>query len=171
VSEPAALPADADGDLRVLAGRRRLRAGPWPVLAAISGGGVVGSLARFGLQEAVSHRPGGFAWATFVINVSGCLLIGALMVLVSEVWGGRRLLRPFLGVGVLGGFTTFSTYVIDVQQAVAVGAARVALLYLAGTLVGAMLAVWAGAAVTGWAIRPRRAGSATGSSRRAGGHR
>ena len=66
-----------------------------------------------------------------VINVSGCALIGVLMVLVENVWTGRRLLRPFLGVGVLGGYTTFSTYVLDVNQAVGAGSPGIALLYLA----------------------------------------
>jgi CrcB protein len=124
------------------------------VLAAISAGGVIGALARYGLQTAFPHAVTGFPWATFGINVSGCLLIGALMILVTEVWPGRVLARPFLGVGVLGGFTTFSTYVIDMQQAVLSGAARTALAYLTLTLSGAMFAVWAGATVTSWLIRP-----------------
>ena len=98
------------------------RAGQWPVLAAVAAGGVLGAVARYGLTTAIPHRPGGFAWATFGINVTGCLLIGVLMVLVEEVWTGRRLLRPFLGVGVLGGFTTFSTYTLDASQSVASGA-------------------------------------------------
>src|SRR5206468_23399 len=50
------------------------------------------------------------------VNVLGCGLIGVLMVLVGELWTGRRLLRPFLGTGVLGGFTTFSTYAVDLQH-------------------------------------------------------
>jgi fluoride exporter len=156
LSEPLVTPVDPDVDLRVPATRRELRPSPWPVLIATSLGGVLGSLARFGLTEAVPHRPGGLAWATFVINVSGCLLIGVLMVLVDQVWIGRRLLRPFLGVGVLGGYTTFSTYVVDIQQAVAAGAAGTALLYLAATVTGALAAVWTGATVTGWAVGRHR---------------
>jgi CrcB protein len=78
------------------------------------------------------------------------------MVLLTEVWAGRRLLRPFLGVGVLGGFTTFSAYAVEIEQAVSVGAARTALLYLGGTLVAAMLAVGAGAGLTGAAVRTVR---------------
>lgn len=78
------------------------------MLAAISAGGVTGSLARYALAEVYPHRLGGFAWATFGINVSGCLLIGVVMVLVTDLWPTRTLLRPFLGTGVLGGCTTFS---------------------------------------------------------------
>ncbi len=124
----------------------------WPVLAVISAGGVVGGVARHGVTEVFGGPPGGFPSATFAINVSGCLLLGVLMVLISEVWIGRRLLRPFLGVGVLGGFTTFSTYVVDIQRTVAAGSPGVALLYLAATVVGALVAVWVGALVAGWIV-------------------
>jgi CrcB protein len=119
-----------------------------PVLAAISAGGVLGALARFGLSTAWAHDPAGFPWATWTINVSGSFLIGVLMVLISRFWPSRRLIRPFFGVGILGGYTTFSTSVVDVQQAVAHGAPGVALLYLGGTLVGALIAVWAGTVLT-----------------------
>jgi CrcB protein len=154
--QPATDPVDPDVDLRVPATSRELWPRPWPVLAAISAGGTVGALARYGVQEAFPHRPGEFAWATFGANVSGSLLIGVLMVLVDEVWTRQRLLRPFLGVGVLGGFTTFSTYVIDIQQALAANAARTALLYAAATLVGALAAVWAGVELTRWTLRRSR---------------
>ncbi|WP_336204186.1 fluoride efflux transporter FluC [Nonomuraea sp. LPB2021202275-12-8] len=150
-------PVDADVDLRVPADRAELRPSAWPVLGAISAGGVLGALARHGVSVALPHQPGAFAWSTFLVNVSGCLLIGVLMVLVGEVWTGRRLLRPFLGVGVLGGYTTFSTYAVDVQQAMAAGRAGAALAYLAATLVAAMLAVWAGASLTARAVGAVRA--------------
>lgn len=154
--EPAITGVDPDADLHQPTQRRELHPNPWPVLAAISAGGVLGALARHGLTEALPHRPGGFGWATFTINLSGSLLIGVLMVLASELWTGRRLLRPFLGVGVLGGFTTFSAYVLDIQQALNAAAARTALLYLAATVLGALAAVWTGATITSWAIRRRR---------------
>lgn len=84
--------------LNVAAHRGAPPAGRWPVLAVISLGGVVGALARYGIQSAYPHHPGGFAWATFGVNVSGCLLIGVFMMLVTEVWPRQRLLRPFVGV-------------------------------------------------------------------------
>jgi CrcB protein len=155
VSEPAT-PVDADVDTHVPAERRPVRPSALPVVAVISAGGVVGALARYGLSSAWPHPAGGFPWATWVTNVSGCLLIGVLMVIVTEVVTGRRLLRPFLGVGVLGGYTTFSTYVVDVQRAATAGAPAVGLAYLAGTLLGALLAVWAGVAVAGVLVRLRR---------------
>src|SRR3981189_1592285 len=104
---------DSDVDPRVRTARREPGNRRWPVLAAISAGGggraggVLGSRPRYALQIAFPHPPYNFDWATFAINVSGCLLIGVLMVLVTQVWTGRPLLRPFLGIGVLGGFPTF----------------------------------------------------------------
>jgi fluoride exporter len=156
VSQTARLPTDPDVNPRVAPPRRELFGAPWPVLGAISAGGVLGALARYGLAISWPHQSGQFPWATFVTNVTGCFLIGILMVLITEVWSAHRLLRPFLGVGVLGGFTTFSTYTGDVQQMVALGAARPALLYLAGTLIAALTAVYAGLALTRLAARGYR---------------
>jgi len=126
-----------------------------PVLAAISAGGVLGALARHRMSTAWPHDPAGFPWATWTVNVSGCFLIGVLMVLITSRWPDRRLIRPFLGVGLLGGYTTFSTSVVDVQQAVAHGAPGVALLYLGATVVGALVAVWAGTELTSAVVRTR----------------
>jgi len=148
---------DPDLDLRARARPARLRPSQWPALAAISAGGVVGALARFGVSLAWPHRADEFPWSTWTVNVTGCMLIGVLMILNAELWTGRRLVRPFLGVGVLGGYTTFSTSIVDVQQAAAHGAAGVGLFYLGATVVGAMLAVWIGATATTWAVNARRA--------------
>lgn len=141
-------PTDPDVDLHVARQRAELRRAPWAVLSVISAGGVLGALARHGLATAWPRQPDQFPWATLITNVSGCLLIGVLMVLITEVWAAHRLLRPFLGVGVLGGYTTFSAYTVDVQQLVAAGQARTGLLYLAGTLLAALAAVYAGITAT-----------------------
>jgi CrcB protein len=122
---------------------------PVPVLAAISAGGVAGALSRYGIGLAWPHDPRGFPWATWTINVTGCLLIGILMVLITRVRPDQQLIRPFWGVGVLGGYTTFSTASVDVLRA----APGIALLYLGMTLVGALLAVWAGTAATEAVLR------------------
>jgi fluoride exporter len=149
-------PVDPDVDLSVPRQRFELRRAPWRILAAISAGGVAGALARYGLTSAFPYQAGEFPWAVFLVNVSGCLLIGALMVLITETWRAHPLVRPFLGVGVLGGFTTFSTYVVDVQDAVSAGAPLVGLSYLAGTLAAALAAVFAGVRLTRLLTRPRQ---------------
>jgi CrcB protein len=150
------IPMDPDVDLRAPRQRAEVRPSPLPVLAVISAGGVLGALARYAISTAWPHAVGGFPWSTWFVNVSGCFLIGVLMVLIAEVWAGRRLVRPFLGVGVLGGYTTFSTSVVDVEQAAVHGAAGTALLYLVATLAGALLAVWVAAAGTAWAVGAHR---------------
>jgi fluoride exporter len=111
----------------------------WPPVLAVAAGGVAGALCRYGLSEAFPSM-----WTTWAINVAGCLLIGALMPLVA----GRVLLQPFLGPGVLGGFTTFSAYTVDVRGLLADDRFATAALYLLATLLAALLAVWAGAVAT-----------------------
>jgi fluoride exporter len=135
----------------------RVAAGPgaqWGTLAVIAVGGAAGALARYGLSTAFPHPPGAFDWATLGINVSGCALIGALMVAITEVWTAHRLVRPFLAVGVLGGFTTFSTYIVDIQRSLDVGAPASALAYLVATLAAALAAIWTG--ITGMRVVARR---------------
>ena len=137
-------------------GQRRATAA-WDVLAVVAVGGALGALGRYGLSVAVPPSPGGFPWATFATNVSGCLLIGILMVSLTETAARpHRLLRPFLGVGLLGGYTTFSTYAMETQQLVTAGAPRLAALYLFGTLAVALTAVQVGIVVARVAVRVRK---------------
>jgi CrcB protein len=128
--------------------RWKLAGHPLDVLGTIAAGGVVGSEARYGLGLALPHAVGSWPWATFLENLSGCLLIGVLMVVITELVTPHRLVRPFLGVGVLGGYTTFSTYAVDGLSLAAAGRAGVAVAYLMVTPVTAVLACAAGAAAT-----------------------
>lgn len=132
------------------------REGTGPVLVAIAGGGVLGTLARYGLEFAAPTEPGRIPWGTFTANVVGCFLIGLLMVLSTEVWSPHRLMRPFLGVGVLGGFTTFSTYAVEIRDLLVPGSALTGLGYLAGTLLCCLLATIIGVASTRLIIRTVR---------------
>ena len=127
--------------------------GRWDVLAVIAAGGATGSLARWGLTLLLPHPAGAFPWATFVANVSGCGLIGVLMVCVIELWPPSRYVRPFLGVGVLGGFTTFSTYMLDARSLLVAGRPAVAGGYVFGSLAAGLAAVWTGVTVTRAAVR------------------
>ena len=157
-SRPDAPAAAARTRRRVPWRRIEFRRIPWLTLGVIAAGGVIGALARQGLWAAFPHPPGGFDWTTLGINAGGCALIGALMVAVSEVWHAHRLTAPFLGAGVLGGFTTFSTYIVEIQRSITAGAPQTGLAYLAATLVIALLAVYAGASVTRLLSRPRPRG-------------
>lgn len=127
---------------------RRSPATRWDVLAAIGAGGALGSLARYGLSVTLPHSRGQFAISTFVINVSGCLLIGVLMAVITGATSPHRLLRPFLGVGILGGYTTFSTYATDTLDLVTTGHPVTGLSYALGTVLAALIAVFAGSEAT-----------------------
>jgi fluoride exporter len=153
-------PVDPDVDLPMSARRSRARLEP-AVLGAIAAGGILGSEARYALGLALPHQAGSWPLATLLINVSGSLALAALMVVVTELTAPHRLLRPFLGVGVLGGYTTFSTAEVDVQQMLRAGRPLLAVAYLLGTVLAALVAAWAGAALArtaaaGWARRRAR---------------
>ncbi|BBY34431.1 fluoride efflux transporter CrcB [Mycolicibacter minnesotensis] len=118
-----------------------------PVVAAVAVGGAIGACARYAVALAVPTPVDGFPWATLLTNVSGCALMGVLMVAITEVWVGHRLLRPLLGTGVLGGYTTFSTFAGDVDTLIAAGQLARALLYLLSTPVAALIATWTAASL------------------------
>jgi CrcB protein len=147
---------NSDVDVRVPAQRREFGRGQWPVLAVIASGGALGAMARYGMSVWLRHPAEGFPWSTFATNITGCLLIGVLMVLISDVWSAHRLLRPFLGTGVLGGYTTFSTYTVEARQLLDTGHARLGFAYLGATLACALAAVYAGVFLTRWVTASRR---------------
>jgi len=149
----ASLPVDADlpidPDLPVEQPRLGHRArgvvrDRWDILAVIAGGGALGSAARYGVAEALPHDVGAFAMSTVAVNLCGGFLLGFLMVFVMDVWPPTRYVRPFLGVGILGGFTTFSTYMVDTRAMLASGPPTGGVLYLFGTLALGLAAVWLG---------------------------
>lgn len=116
-------------------------------LGAVALGGAIGSLGRYAVGVALPHAVGGFPWATLVVNVTGAFAMGLLVAYLVDRPGVHRLARPFVGVGVLGGWTTFSALAMD---AVALGdadRAQLALGYVAATFLVGTLAVATGSAV------------------------
>lgn len=111
------------------------------LLGVIAIGGVIGSLARWGLASALGERsPGDWPWATLLVNVIGCLLIGVLATrLPSE--SGPWWPRPLLIAGVLGGFTTFSAYALETGALLDEGVPLLAIGYLVITVVIGLAAV------------------------------
>jgi len=116
----------------------------WDILLVISMGGALGSLARWGVGELLPWSGEDFPWATFIENVSGGFLLGVLMVFLLDVLPPRRYLRPFLGVGLLGGYTTFSTYMLETRELLYSDHVVTAVAYLAGSLLVGLVAVWLG---------------------------
>ncbi|MBB1247165.1 CrcB family protein [Streptomyces durbertensis] len=139
------------------AGRPRvLTRGQLPVVAVVAAGGALGAGARYGVALLLPTTADGFPWATFAVDVAGCALIGVLMAVVVDAAVGHRLLRPFLGTGVLGGFTTLSAYAGEADALLRAGHAATALTYLVGTLAAALSAVWAATVLTRRTILRRR---------------
>lgn len=133
-----------------------MRTGDRGLLAAIAAGGVIGSLGRYGVARALPDEPGAFPWATFIVNVSGSLAMGILFVWVLTMHRPHPWLRPFLGVGVLGGWTTFSTYALETRALVASGHGATALAYALGSLLVGLVAVGAGVSLGERAFGRRR---------------
>jgi CrcB protein len=119
----------------------------WDVLLAIALGGGLGSLARYLVGDALPTAPGQFPWSTFLINISGGFALGWLMVMILDVWPPTRYVRPFLGIGVLGGFTTFSTLAVELRGLAANGHLVLAGTYALATLAAGLAAVWTGTAL------------------------
>jgi fluoride exporter len=118
--------------------------GQGPATVAVALGGALGALSRWGVGLGLPTAPGAFPLGTFLINIVGCAAIGALLVALTELRRPHPLLRPFLATGVLGGFTTFSTFSVEGQHLLLAGHVGLAAAYLAGTLVAAVAATWLG---------------------------
>jgi CrcB protein len=106
---------------------------------AVAAGGAVGVLARYGLGTAVST--GRLPWMTVAINVAGSFMLGFLLPL-GEDWSAP--VRNGLSVGLLGGFTTFSTFSVEVFYDAHGGDSGFALLYLAASVIGGIAAAGLG---------------------------
>jgi CrcB protein len=120
----------------------------WDVVAAVAIGGVLGAEARYGLGVLEPHATGQFPWMTLAINVAGCLLIGVLMGVLANLERPPRLARPFIATGILGGFTTFSTFAVDIDTLAHAGRWGLAAGYLASTAALCFAAVAVALAVT-----------------------
>ena len=117
-------------------------------LVVLAGAGL-GGLARYVAGTWIMAKYGGrFPLGTFVINVSGSFLIGVLMTLLTERLNPHPNWRLFLVVGILGGYTTFSSFEYEAYQAVRDGARWMGMLYVTGSVLVGYLGVWLGAMLT-----------------------
>jgi CrcB protein len=123
------------------------------LLAAV--GGALGALARWGVATALPSSPAGWPWATLLVNLTGCLLIGVLLAVLLARFPASARLRPFLGTGVLGGFTTYSTFAVDTVVLVDAGHQAMAVGYVVASVLGGVLAVVAGLLVGRAAVRAK----------------
>lgn len=117
------------------------------VLLAVAAGGALGAPARYAVGVLIPTPAHGFPWSTFVINVTGALLLGLLVVLLLERFPPTRYARPFFGTGFLGAYTTFSTYMVETVLLARDGHVERATAYVLGSLVTGLFAAWLGTAI------------------------
>ena len=121
------------------------------LLAAL--GGALGALARWAVTTALPHASGAWPWATLLVNLTGCLAIGALLAVVLARFPHSPWLRPFLAVGFLGGYTTYSTFAVDVVQLARSGRGLLAGTYVLASVLGGLIAVVLGLVAGRAAVR------------------
>jgi fluoride exporter len=116
-------------------------------LVAIFVGGAIGTVARYLLEAHHAVAPGHFPWVTLTVNLSGSLAIGLLVPITAHLARRLPVVRPFLVVGFLGGWTTYSTLAVDATLLTKDGDAATAAAYLAATVAGGLALVVAGHAL------------------------
>jgi CrcB protein len=118
------------------------------MLAAIFAGGCIGTLARAGLAEGITHDAGRWPWPTFIANVAGAFLLGYFATRLQERLPPARYRRPFLATGVCGALTTFSTLQLEILRMLDQGQIGLALGYAAASVAAGFLAVAAATVMT-----------------------
>ena len=109
-------------------------------------GAALGGVARYAFGAAVMQRfPMRFPLGTLVVNVTGCFLIGLIMTLLTERWNANPNWRLLLVTGVLGGYTTFSSFGWESYQAVRDGSPLIGLANILLSVIVGYAAVWLGA--------------------------
>ncbi len=121
-----------------------------PVILQVALGGAIGAALRYQTGKSAVHWLGaGFPYGTMIVNVIGSLLMGVLAVyLLERMDGSFQRYGPFLLTGVLGGFTTFSAFSLDAIYLIERGRIMAATVYMGGSVVLAMTALFAGMAIT-----------------------
>jgi CrcB protein len=113
-------------------------------LVAVCLGSMLGAAARYFIEQTWPAGLDSFPWATLLINASGSLALPFVAIAAAGLWPSAWLARPALGTGVLGGFTTFSTFAVEQRRLFGDGALATGVLYLASTLALCALAAWLG---------------------------
>jgi fluoride exporter len=131
-------------------------------------GGAAGTTLRSLLESAYGAAPGQWPWVTFWINVGGALLLGALLEGIAASGrdtGWRRGLRLGIGTGVMGGFTTYSTFSVETVSLLRSGQGLLAAGYALGSVIAGVAGALLGVRLARWIGRAGRRSSAPGSAR------
>lgn len=111
----------------------------------IAAGGALGALARYQLAAMIQARvPAGFPWGTFVVNVSGCLVMGVAATLLTDKLVVHPNWRFLIPIGFIGAYTTFSTFEYETFRAIAEGSWMIGAMNVIGSVVAGYVALWLG---------------------------
>jgi CrcB protein len=123
------------------------------VWAAVAIGGALGSVARYATMIGVGRLVGiGFPYGVLLVNIIGGFIMGMLVELMALAWSPSESIRVFLTVGVLGGYTTFSAFSLDVWLLLEKGLYGPAILYIVASVVLSVAALVVGLTVTRMAV-------------------
>jgi fluoride exporter len=114
------------------------------IVTSLAFGGSIGAVARYAISLALPTETGRFPWGTFVINITGSFILGFLLIVLIEQFPMGRLARPVIGTGVIGAYTTFSTFMVESVLLVRAGDPAIAAIYLVASLVLGLVAVFVG---------------------------
>ena len=118
-------------------------------ILVIGAGGAIGAILRYVVGQSVQTWTGrGFPWGTLSVNVLGSLLIGVLTVLLLEKWSDNPELRAFLLIGILGAFTTFSTFSMETVNLLMAQQFAKAMINVLASVSVCVMATWLGLYVT-----------------------
>jgi CrcB protein len=134
-----------------LALNRRSADGSWDerrpavrTTVAIGVAGLLGALARYGVEGLIARRAGSFPWATFVVNVSGSFLLGLVITLLSERLAVAPWVRAAVAIGFLGAYTTFSTLSLESYRLLEGRSYTLAGVNLLGSVAAGVVALYGG---------------------------
>jgi fluoride exporter len=111
-------------------------------LAAIFAGGFIGAVARAALAQSLVARPDQWPWATLIVNLLGAAMLGYFITRLQERLPPSLYRRAFLGTGICGALTTFSTVMVQLTQMLEAAHVALALAYCAASLAGGFAAVF-----------------------------
>ena len=113
--------------------------------AMIAIGGALGALARYELAAMIQARiPAGFPWGTFVVNITGCLIMGIAATVLTDRLVVHPNWRFLIPIGFIGAYTTFSTFEYETFRAVTEGAWMIGALNVVASVVAGYAALWLG---------------------------
>jgi fluoride exporter len=108
-------------------------------------GGAAGAIARYQVAAVIQSRiPAGFPWSTFVVNVSGCLVMGIVTTLLTDRLVTHPNWRFLIPIGFIGAYTTFSTFELETFRAISEGGWLIGAANVAGSVIAGCAALWLG---------------------------